>query len=110
MNAALSSGSLALLQVVHEKGLPWLSDSCTKLLGRGKADMLKYAHENGAPWAEDTIIAGLKAFGPTEGILPCLEYAVENGCPWNPQETLALAKIIYNWAVIHWIEKNALKK
>lgn len=94
MNAIEFSGSVDMLKLLREKGVPWTDEICGKLLQYDYLDVLKYAHENGAPWTEDTIASAIhnRSRLSVEGLI----YAVEHGCPFDPASTLQAAKLYLN--------------
>lgn len=105
MDFAVTYGSLETLQYLHEKGVPWTDNTCSKLIYRANLDMLKYAHENGAQWAQPINITAYNHLA-----LGCLEYALANGCPWDPELSQRLAHWCKDKKILELYTRMSAKK
>lgn len=106
MSAVAISGTVDMLKLVVEKGLPWNSDTCSLVMRRGNYELLKYVHENGAQWTSDTVTYGLQSYSST--MYQCFKYAIDNGCPWDSKVALAKAKEYLHKEIVEWIQKNGM--
>jgi len=76
---AAGAGNLRALQLLHEEGFDWHSNTCVNASQFGHLECLKYAHENGCPWD-----GRVHQRAAQHGHLRCLQYAHEQALQWPP--------------------------
>lgn len=75
---AARRGHTAMLQLLHERGVPWYRSTFQAAAFGGHRACLAYLHAQGCPWDKKTA-----AWAARGGRLDCLRFLRERGCPWD---------------------------
>ncbi|KAL4113524.1 hypothetical protein QTP88_017136 [Uroleucon formosanum] len=75
---AASIGNLTILKYLHERGCPWIAETCTLAASEGDIEYLKHARAKGCPWNTRTLGKPLMYMYEV-----CLKFIYRNGCEWD---------------------------
>jgi hypothetical protein len=93
--AASREQGLALVQCLHERGVPWDQGTATAGAQRGCLATLRYCHEHGCPWDETVVEGAMESAA-------CLQYIHTHHCPPLPDP----CPPAYNFDVLQYAVEN----